>query len=152
MPDAYPHDAGLAEPERQWLSLRSPGLVRLPLEASEQRAPFREALAWARSLVFGIRVIIDVSCLGPKEMGTQVALLALVKALAERDEVEYLGVATPGPVPAYATDVLAHPKVDAASPRRAISPPSRTSTSSIAHFRPRMWTWPCGEPGAAALW
>ncbi len=113
MPDAYPHDAGLAEPERQWLSLRSPGLVRLPLEASEQRAPFREALAWARSVVFGIRVIIDASCLGPKEMGTQVALLALVKALAERDEVEYLGVATPGPVPAYATDVLAHPKVDA---------------------------------------
>ena len=113
MTDPYPHDAGLGDPEWQWLNLRGPGLMRLPLEASEQHAPFREALAWARSEVFGMRIIIDASCLGPKEMGTQVALLALVEALAERDEVEYLGVAIPGAVPAYAVDVLAHPKVDA---------------------------------------
>ena len=113
MTDPYPQHAGLGDPEWQWLDLRGPGLMRAPLEASEQHAPFREALAWARSEVFGMRVIVDASCLGPKEMGTQVALLALVEALAERDEVEYLGVAIPGAVPAYAVDVLAHPKVDA---------------------------------------
>jgi glycosyltransferase involved in cell wall biosynthesis len=113
MPDPYPQHAGLAEPEWLWLNHRSPALMRMPTEVSEQKAPFREALAWARSVVFGIRVIIDGSCLGPKEMGTQVALLAQVEALANRDEVEYLGVAVPGPVPAYATGVLAHPKVDA---------------------------------------
>ena len=112
MPDPYPQDAGLAAPEWLWLNHRSPALMRMPTEASERRAPFREALAWARSVVFGIRIIIDGSCLGPKEMGTQVALLAQVEALAEREEVEYLGVAMPGPVPAYAADVLGHPKVD----------------------------------------
>ena len=113
MPDRYPAHAGLADPEWQWLHLRSPALLRLPGEATEQNAPFREALAWARSVVFGLRVILDGSCLGHKEMGTQVALLALVQALAERDEVDYLGVALSGPVPAYAAEVLAHPKVDA---------------------------------------
>ena len=113
MPDRYPAHPGLAEPEWQWLHLRSPALLRVPEEATEQNAPFREALAWAHSVVFGLRVILDGSCLGHKEMGTQVALLALVQALAERDEVGYLGVALAGPVPAYATEVLAHPKVDA---------------------------------------
>ncbi len=113
MPDRYPADAGLADPEWQWLHLRSPALLRAPKEVTEQDAPFRQALAWAHSVVFGIRVILDGSCLGHKEMGTQVTFLALVQALAERDEVGYLGVAMAGPVPAYATEVLAHPKVDA---------------------------------------
>ena len=113
MPDRYPAHVGLADPEWQWLHLRSPALLRVPEEATEQKSPFREALAWAHSVVFGLRVILDGSCLGHKEMGTQVALLALVQALAERDEVGYLGIALAGPVPAYATEVLAHPKVDA---------------------------------------
>ena len=152
MTDPYPQDAGLGEPEWQWLNLRGPGLMRLPLEASEQHAPFREALAWARSEVFGMRIIIDASCLGPKEMGTQVALLALVEALAERDEVEYLGVAIPGAVPAYAVDVLAHPKVDARLAPDGDLWHSRTSTSSIARFRRRTWTSTCGERGAAGPW
>ena len=54
----------------------------------------------------------------------------------------------PGPVPAYATDVLGHPKVDA-----CLAPEGDLSafyvTSSIAHFRPRMWIWPRGGPGPA---
>ena len=58
--------------------------------------------------------MIDGSVLGPKEMGTQVALLALVKALSERPEIASIGVSLPvSDPPPYAAQVLGHPKVDA---------------------------------------
>ena len=39
----------------------------------------------ARANTFGMRIVLEGSCLGPKEMGSQVALLALAAALADRD-------------------------------------------------------------------
>jgi glycosyltransferase involved in cell wall biosynthesis len=72
-----------------------------------------EALAVARARLEGLRIIVDGSCLMPQEMGTQVAFLEQVEALAERDDVAYLGVALAGPVPPYAQRILSSPKVDA---------------------------------------
>jgi glycosyltransferase involved in cell wall biosynthesis len=113
MGDLYPDHAGLGEEEWLWLHHRSPGLLRVSDEPTEQCAPFREALGWAQSEVFGMRVILDGSCLGEKEMGTQVSMLALIQALSDRPEIRYIGVALAGAVPAYASQVLSHPKVEA---------------------------------------
>ena len=41
----------------------------------------------ARTKVHGLRIVIDGSCLGPIENGTQVQTLALVGALVRRDDV-----------------------------------------------------------------
>ena len=59
----------------------------------------------------GLRILIDASCLGPIENGTQVQTLALVEALARRDDVKWIGVGMPGSVPRYAERVLGHPSV-----------------------------------------
>jgi glycosyltransferase involved in cell wall biosynthesis len=45
-------------------------------------------------------------------MGHQVTFLAQVQALAERDDVAYVGVALPAPAPSYALRWLANPKID----------------------------------------
>src|SRR5205814_1577706 len=77
----------------------------------------REDNAWssehrtARSRVTGLRVVLEGSCLGPLEMGTQVSLVAVIQALAERDDVAEVGVTLHGPVPRYAESALGHAKV-----------------------------------------
>ena len=68
-------------------------------------------MATARAKVRGLRILIDASCLGPIENGTQVQTLALVEALARRDDVQWIGVGVPGAVPRYAERVLGHPSV-----------------------------------------
>lgn len=74
-------------------------------------SPLRLALAAALSKAQGLKIIIDGSCLGPIENGTQVQTLALVEALARRDDVHSVRVGVPGPIPRYAVKVLEHPKV-----------------------------------------
>lgn len=74
-------------------------------------SPLSLALNSARAKAQGLRVLVDASCLGPIENGTQVQTLALVGALARRDDVQWVGVGVPGTTPAYAVDVLSHPKV-----------------------------------------
>ncbi len=59
-----------------------------------------------------MRIVLEGSCIGPKEMGTQVAILALAAALADLADVAYLGVAIPGPIPPYAIPWLSNPKID----------------------------------------
>ena len=76
-------------------------------------APYWTALTLARVKALGLRIVIDGSCLGPKEMGTQVQTLALIEHLAEHDQIGSIGVSLRGPVPAYAVEVLSHPKVEA---------------------------------------
>jgi glycosyltransferase involved in cell wall biosynthesis len=85
------------------------GLVQQERQATT--SPFGLAFAAARAKVLGLRVLIDGSCLGPQEMGTQVTLLALVRALAERADVADVGVALVSAVPSYAAGVLALPNV-----------------------------------------
>ena len=61
--------------------------------------------------VRGLRIIVDGSDLGPKEMGTQVSILALVRGLAARDDVDSIQVALPGALPAYAEPFLRSSKI-----------------------------------------
>ena len=80
----------------------------------ERNAAFGETYVAARASVGGLRIVLDGSVLGPKEMGTQVSMLALIKALSERPEIASIGVTLPlSDPPPYAAEVLRHPKVDA---------------------------------------
>jgi glycosyltransferase involved in cell wall biosynthesis len=75
-------------------------------------APLALALDVARSKVTGIRVLIDGSCLGPMEMGTQVQTLELIRALARRPDIASVGVAVPNSqLPSYAHDLLHEGKI-----------------------------------------
>jgi glycosyltransferase involved in cell wall biosynthesis len=115
------HAADLAEPsergtlvgrDAEWVFHRHPfvrGLVER--EEGPWSSPFTNAHNVARSKLLGLRVIIDGSCLGPTQMGTQVGLVAIVDALAASDQVADIQVGVPGTVPAYAEHLLATRKV-----------------------------------------
>jgi glycosyltransferase involved in cell wall biosynthesis len=85
----------------------------------------------ARVKTQGIRVLVDGSCFGPHETGTQVASAHTIQALCDHPGISWVGVSLPGPIPAYAASVFAHPKVDA----RATHDPSVFGVVDIA-FRP----------------
>lgn len=75
-------------------------------------APVAQALAAARSAVFGLTIAFDGSALGRYQMGTQVAILGQLEGLVEDRRVEHVFVGTPnGTVPDYAQRVLNHPKI-----------------------------------------
>ena len=100
----------------------------------------------ARAKVWGLRLLIDGSCLGPLEMGTQVQAVALVGALARRPDVASVTVALSGPVPDYAKTMLADAKVEA---RQATGGDLSGFTEvDVAHqpFQPEgpidIWAWP----------
>lgn len=79
---------------------------------SSQASALGIALDVARSKVQGLRVLIDGSCLGPMEMGTQVQTLALVRSLLKRDDVSRVVLATPNAMlPGYARDLLLQSKL-----------------------------------------
>ena len=99
--------------DRRWLEDRHPFLAGAEQEAAGPESPLGVVHATARSKVLGVRVLIDGSCLGRREMGTQVQTVALIKALAASDDVDRVAVSLATDVPAYAAGALAHPKVDA---------------------------------------
>ena len=105
---AFPSD------DSEWLDKRHP-LARLFLEdeCTRRESAIGMTLASARAKVMGLRILVDGTCLGPYEMGTQVTTVALVDALASRDDVREVCVALPGSIPAYARSVLTRPKVRA---------------------------------------
>ncbi len=76
-------------------------------------SPFAHQHQLARVKVEGLRVLVDGSCFGPHETGTQVACAQTIRALAQHPGVSWVGVALPGPVPSYAADVFSLPLVDA---------------------------------------
>ena len=57
------------------------------IATSEEASPFRLEHRIPRTKVQGLELLLDGSCLGPLEMGTQVGLLAICQALAQRDDV-----------------------------------------------------------------
>ena len=67
----------------------------------------------ARAKVSGLQILIDAARLSPQEMGTQVATVGLIRALAERDDVARVCVALAGELPSYARSLRSLPKVDA---------------------------------------
>lgn len=120
----YTRPSDLAtEPITAWLDAAADlpsTLARNPfagtLLAQEQHAdasPFALAFAAARAKVLGLRLLIDGSCLGPQEMGTQVTVLALVRALAARADVADVAVLVPRAIPPYAREALTLAKVRA---------------------------------------
>lgn len=82
------------------------------LDVLQRAEPLDLAFQSARARVRGLRLIIDASCLGDFEMGTQVQAMALIEALAESADVAYLGVGVPNPeLPGYARRLLDLPGV-----------------------------------------
>jgi glycosyltransferase involved in cell wall biosynthesis len=96
----------------EWLAGRHRFIApMLEHERTAPGSPLGLALDTCRSKVLGLRLVIDGSCLGPTEMGTQVGLVALTGALADRDDVADVQVTVPGSVPPYARHLLANPKI-----------------------------------------
>ncbi|MGH9282127.1 MAG: glycosyltransferase, partial [Acidimicrobiales bacterium] len=107
-------DAGFTPAEDRWLLDRHPFSADIARQESNAGdSPLAIVHAAARAKVLGLRVLIDGSCLGPKEMGTQVQTSCLVAALSRRPDVERVYVALATSVPAYAAEILSHPKVEA---------------------------------------
>lgn len=97
-----------------WLLHRHRWLIGfLDAERVSGDSPFAAAHQVARVKAEGLRILVDGSCFGPNETGTQVATREVIRALGERDDVRSIAVAMPGRVPAYAATVLGLPKVDA---------------------------------------
>ena len=112
VPGDHPSIAGLTPFEEAEVDHYYPGIMRAPNDPTEIFSALRQALTLARANTLGMRIVLEGSCIGPKEMGTQVALLALAAALADRPDVAYLGVAIPGAIPPYAIPWLSHSKID----------------------------------------
>ena len=75
-------------------------------------SPLSIALDVARAKVQGLSLLIDGSCLGAMEMGTQVQTVCLLDALAKRDDVASITVGVPGGrVPGYASKLMKYSKV-----------------------------------------
>jgi len=77
------------------------------IERTRPNSVLAEELDSARAKATGIRVLIDGSALGPTEMGTQLLIMKLSEALAQRDEIQKLVLAVPNPaiLPAYAASL-----------------------------------------------
>ena len=65
-----------------------------------------------RTKVLGLHVLIDGTCLGPREMGTQIQTIALIRALARRDEVERVHEALSGAAVGSTRELALDPKVE----------------------------------------
>lgn len=74
------------------------------MERNRPDSVLGEALDVARAKALGLRVLIDGSVLGPKEMGTQVLITQLAAGLAHRPEIRWVVLAVPDPsdLPQYA--------------------------------------------------
>lgn len=109
-----PIDTTLTPDDRGWLLHRhQPMVAFLDAERVSGDSAFALAHQTARVKVQGLRVLIDGSLLGPNQVGTQVATVHTIRALAENAEVAEVCVSLPGPVPAYAVEVLTAAKVTA---------------------------------------
>ncbi len=107
-----PIDTTLTPDDRGWLLHRHQSMVAL-LNADRVSGDSAFALAHqsARVKVQGLRLLIDGSCFGPNQVGTQVATAHTIAALANNADVAEVCVAIPGEIPGYATGVLGGPKV-----------------------------------------
>ena len=81
-------------------------------ERGAHASPMAIAMDLARAKIHGLRLLIDGSCLGAMEMGTQVQTVCLIDALARREDVASIAVGTPnGTVPGYAAKLMKYGKV-----------------------------------------
>lgn len=99
---------------RHELNQRHPHFpINYDSERTRSNSVLAEDLDHARARATGLRILIDGSALGPKEMGTQSLTLHLCNALADRSDVQFVCVAVPDPtsLPAYAKALAKHSKV-----------------------------------------
>ena len=128
----------------EWAAHRHPHARALVRDAEAPDSPLGLAMRCARAKVLGLRVLVDGTCFGPTEMGTQVATLALIRALAARDDVAEVQVCVTDALSALEGLVASDPKVRAVAPG-ALG--SGTSPADVAHrpyqpddkFRPDLW-------------
>lgn len=105
----------LTPDDRGWLLHRHQSMVAfLEQERMSGASRFSMAHQVARVKVTGLRILVDGSCFGPNEVGTQVATTHTIRALAGHPDVREVCVVLPGPVPGYAAATLTAPKVHAA--------------------------------------
>ncbi|MDX6203540.1 MAG: hypothetical protein QOJ83_3040, partial [Frankiales bacterium] len=75
----------LDDEARAWIQHRYPHVAGSYHDAIHGgESPLAISHAVARTKILGLRILIDGSSLGPQEMGTQVSVMSLVNALAER--------------------------------------------------------------------
>ncbi len=79
--------------------------------AMDPSSPLRLEHGLARTKISGLNVLLDGSCLGPVEMGTQVGLLAIAGALAMRSDVASVAITLPNQIPLYARHLLQEPRI-----------------------------------------
>ena len=110
----HPVDHHLTADDMGWLLHRHRWLIGfLDDQRADGESAFAAAFDVARVKVLGLRILVDGACFGPHETGTQVATTQTLRALSANPNVAWIGVALPGPIPAYALPVLGHPKVQA---------------------------------------
>lgn len=82
------------------------------VEKNAPGGPLADVLYLRKAELVGVDLLIDGSCFGPHETGTQVAVLANIRALTGHPLVRRVVVPIPSPQPpGYAIEVLRHPKV-----------------------------------------
>ncbi len=115
-----PHRTGtlndLHPEERHWIHTLHPNEeFFVDHEARSTTSPLGLTHGLARAKVFGLRIVVDGSYLGPHEMGTQVSILSVVEALSRRRDVREVVVALRSDIPPYASKTFSLPKVVARS-------------------------------------
>ena len=105
---------GLSVTDEAWVAHRHPEApIVIEEDIHRSDSPLALALNSARGKVLGLHVLVDGTCLGPHEMGTQVTTVALIEALARHPDVAEVSVALAGALPAYAHTALNQPGVRA---------------------------------------
>lgn len=109
-----PVDDRLSDDDMGWLLHRHRWLIgHLDNQRRSGDSAFAHAYQLARVKTLGLSVLIDGSCFGPNQTGTQVATTEMISALVDHNAVSKIFVMMPGAVPAYAAGLLHHPKVEA---------------------------------------
>ncbi len=112
----FPVDDRLSDDDLGWLLHRHRWLIGY-LEEHRRGgdSAFAHAYQVARVKALGLTVLVDGSCFGPTQTGTQVATTEMISALADHEAVANVFVSLPGPVPSYAAQLLHLSKVEARS-------------------------------------
>jgi glycosyltransferase involved in cell wall biosynthesis len=106
----------------------------LDASASDPCSPLRLEHELARIKVSGLDILLDGSCLGPTEMGTQVGLLSIAESLADREDVSSVTITVPQALPSYAHRLSVLSKISFV--RAAIGQPIDSDRTFDVAFRP----------------
>ncbi len=83
----------------------------IELAIADRESPLQLDVRLAHAKVAGLDVLLDGTCLGPMQMGTQVGVVSVCRALCARDDVRSVALAVRGPLPGYAQPLAALSKV-----------------------------------------